>query len=58
MLCILQGVVGNQVVLYIVDSDSHRLLQQPILLEFVRVYERADKAAVGILVRIIILLIL
>ncbi len=58
VLRILQRVIGNQVVLYIVDSDSHRLFEQPILLELVRVYKRADEPAVCILVRIIIMFIL
>ena len=42
----------------IMDGDRHRLLQQPVLLELVRIYERADKTAIGILVRAIILFIL
>ena len=37
-------------VLYIVDCNGHSLFEQAVLFEFVRVDQRADQAAVGILV--------
>lgn len=37
-------------VLYIVDGNGHRLFKQAILFEFVRVDQRANQAAIGILV--------
>lgn len=46
---VIQGVVGYEVVLNVVYSDSHRLLQQAVLLELVGINQRANQAAVGIL---------
>ena len=48
VLRIHQRVVGNQVMLYVMNGDGHRFLEQPVVLEFVRVHQRADKAAVDI----------
>ncbi len=58
VLRIFQGVVGHQVMLYIVHGDGHCLLEQPIVLELVRIHKRADQTAIGVLVWAIVLFIL
>ena len=40
--------------LYIVDGDGHRLLEQPILFELVGIYQRPDQTSVAIFVRVLL----